>query len=361
MEIPGARFWFCHSSVFIKSLYIFICICAYPTFTIAQHINHDTAYISDHTTDLTIRAFGGYASSGYKLGQHDVDNRLTYKSNDNFILGAGINYRFIGLNIGFKAPFVNNDNTRFGKTKMLDLQTHIYTRKFTIDLSAQLGKGYYIKNNGLIATALPIADIIPRPDLATRTLGINAHYIFNNRRFSYRAAFVQSEYQKKSADSFLLGAGIHQFYIRADSAIVPGNNNEPGFFNGSAFNKSRVFCLALNAGYVQTVVIRRHLFLTAALMGGIGMNTTELEDEQLHTTNTKTALQLDGTLRLAAGYNSERYFAGIQYIYYLAHCSAPFAGTWQEFESGYFRVTVAKRFPIKRNLVKDAYNTIFHH
>ena len=42
--------------------------------------------------------------------------------------------------------------------------------------------------------------------LHVKTLNVNAYYAFNNRRFSYPAAFSQSYIQRRSAGSFLLAA-----------------------------------------------------------------------------------------------------------------------------------------------------------
>jgi hypothetical protein len=51
-------------------------------------------------------------------------------------------------------------------------------------------------------------DRVELPDgmLHVQTLNLNTYYAFNNRRFSYPAAFSQSYIQRRSAGSFLLAA-----------------------------------------------------------------------------------------------------------------------------------------------------------
>lgn len=324
-----------------------------------RHIsNYDTTFVENHNTDLAVRLFGGYRFSGYKLDQRNYGEPLTYKSNDNFNLGIGINYRFIGLSLGVKAPFVNNDEDRYGKTKMFDLQSNLYLRKFTIDIFTQFYKGYYVKHSDIFATPPPPGTYILRPDLKTRSLGVHGQYIFNYKRFSYRAAYVQDEYQLKSAGSPLAGLGVHHYLISADSAIIPRNIAENGFYDNSNFNKSQVFNISVDAGYVHTLVIHKHFFITGALLAGTGINITSLTDDAIDKKDRSTKVHVNGIIRLAAGYNSGRYFAGLQYIDYISRNATPLRGTWQEFETGSFRLTLARRFKVHRDLIQEVYNEV---
>jgi len=339
----------------IRIILFFVFSFAYQIRLHARLPSFDTTYIEDHTTDLTVRVFSGYKFFNYTLKQKDYAQALEYKSNDNYILGSGFNYRFLGLNIAFKAPLVNNDAENLGQTKSLDLQSYVYMRRFTVDIYGQFYKGYYSKNGDILKVPLPDNVYLLRPDLRSRSLGFNLQYIFNNKRFSYRAAYLQNEYQKKSAGSAIAGIGVHNFSIIGDSAIIPSNTIDVGFFDDSRFNRTRVVSFSLNGGYVQSVVIEKHFFITAGFVGGVGLNATSVTDEKLGITNTKGRLQFNGTVRIAAGYNSDRYFAGLQYIDFFSRNAAPFSGAWQEFETGTFRVTLAKRFRIKRNIIYDLF------
>ena len=53
------------------------------------------------------------------------------------------------------------------------------------------------------------------------SVGLNAFYIFNSERFSYKAAFVRNQIQLKSAGSLIIGASFDMFILDADSSIVP--------------------------------------------------------------------------------------------------------------------------------------------
>lgn len=98
-----------------------------------------------------------------------------------------------------------------GKTKSFDFQTHKYIRKFVFDLFIQKYQGFYNDES---------KNIEIYPDLRIQNYGLSALYILNNKRYSYKAAFNQSEKQLKSAGSILLGAGIYQTKIESDSSFL---------------------------------------------------------------------------------------------------------------------------------------------
>jgi len=316
-------------------------------------VDNDSAYVTDLTRKLTVRAFGSNKFSKYTPGDYGFNRNLSYSANNNYNIGVGATYKYVGFNIESKIPFINNDVARYGKTKFLDLQTFLYLRKFTVDLYYLSYKGYYLSDREIITTPVAEPDAYPqRPDLGTRNIGLNVQYIFNNRRFSFRAAFLQNEYQKKSAGSFMAGGGIHNIRVRADSAVIPVDIRFPGYFGNNSFNNSNTTNLFINAGYAYTLVIHQHFFVTAALMAGPGINYTVLRDDGRQSKEDRASAVISGTIRGAAGYNSKYYFVGVQYINFINRNSTPVAGAWQEFQNGNMHLTLAKRFRLQRKTQK---------
>jgi hypothetical protein len=315
------------------------------------NVKNDRRYIEDHTRDVTARVFSINKFSRYVIGASG-NERLIYSSNDNLGLGIGANWRFIGINLAFRMPLVNNDYSRFGRTRSFDVQSFLYFRKLQVDIYAQAYKGFYIPNRSDLQREL--LEAYPhRADLKTRNYGLNAQYIFNNRRFSYRAAFVQNEYQKKSAGSFLLGGSLYYFRALADSALIAADMVHDGAFWDRKFNRSNIISLSVNGGYAYTLVIKKHFFATGSLAAGPGLNYTQYKDKATSVRDKGLNYQLNGTLRAAIGYNSSRYFAGLQYIRLLNKNGMPEAGAFQQFETGSFRVTLVRRFKLNRKTEKQ--------
>lgn len=322
------------------------------------NVKNDKRFIEDHTRKLTVRLFTNTKFSRYVIGRNGNGEKLPYNTNDHVSLGAGFNWRFIGANIGFKMPFVNNDYRRFGRTSSFDLQSFLYFRKLQVDVYVQAHNGLYVAQRNVLLRPR-LTDTFPyRPDLKTRNYGVNAQYIFNNRRFSYRAAFVQNEYQKKSAGSFIVGAAVYHFRASADSAIIPRDIRYPGEFWREGFDHSHVTSLSVNAGYAYTLVVAKHFFATGSFTAGPGLNYTFRRDGAIPRQKGGLDYQLNGTLRLAAGYNSPEYYAGVQYIRLTNKNGISDPATWQQFEAGTFRVTVAKRFKLNRKLEKKILNAV---
>lgn len=329
---------------------------------------NDSTYIEEHTRDITFRVFGSRKYNYYDIVDNKivddgfVDNGIVsntkysqevlYRPNTPFNLGVGFNYRFIGINVAFNLPFINKEGGEYGKTKVLDLQTHIYSRKLVVDFYGQVYRGYYIANTrrfiGNLGSGNGNVEMI-RPDARNVNMGLNVQYVFNAKRFSYRAAYLQNDYQKKSAGSFLVGGEIFGMRMKGDSGLIPSYIEKAGFFNGVNFYRTRVFSAAANAGYAHTFVYKKHWFATLSLSGSLGLNYTTLNRVEAADLK-KVGIQLNNNIRISIGYNSGRYFAGIHYVDLTTRSQSPVPDTYQTMGAGNFRISFARRFTLKKQL-----------
>ncbi|UYQ91501.1 DUF4421 domain-containing protein [Chitinophaga horti] len=316
----------------------------------ALRTNNDTIYVQQYLTDVTFRMLGQRKYSYYDLNDRGERRELLYRPNNRFTVGIGANYEILGLNLVFNVPFLNRDES-LGKTKFLDLQTHFYLRKFAIDLFGNYYKGFYIANPRSFIPGYQPGDGFPkRSDLYHTNFGLQVQYIFNDTRFSYRAAFVQNEWQKRSAGSLIAGGEAYRMEVRSDSNLVPTGN--PEFFDGSTFSKSSIFTVVGNIGYAYTFVYRKHFYATGALSAGLGINSTAMRFQEGHNKLQEIGWQFNNTVRLSAGYNSAKYFAGVHYVEVITRGQSPVARTYQTFGAGTFRVSVGRRFGLKKPWIK---------
>ncbi len=312
---------------------------------------NDSVYVQDLSRDLTVRLYGSRKYNYYDMHDRKLDEEVLYRPNANNNVGVGFNYKFIGLNLGFNLPFINNDNDKYGKTKYLDLQTHLYTRKLVVDFYGQYYQGYYKgETKRFFDNALSVKAAGIRPDIINTNIGLHAQYIFNDKRFSYRAAFLQNEYQKKSAGSPLVGAEIFAWQMRGDSALVPAEPRGDGFYEGMPFTRSSNISLALNGGYAYTLVIAKHFFITGSLAIAAGVNRSVFAFNDGSGKAHGFGWQLNSTLRIAAGYNSPKYYVGVHYVDISTRGSAPVARAYQTFGAGNLRFSIVRRFGLKKPL-----------
>lgn len=313
------------------------------------HTENDTAYIEDHTKDLTTRLVGSRKYNYYDIVDRKRKTEVMYRPNTPFNVGFGFNYKFIGINVVFNLPVINSTD-KYGKTKALDLQAHYYLRKLVVDFYGQRYKGYYIANSRGLLNGFDEKGPLPvRPDIRNLNIGMSVEYVFNDKKFSYRAAYLQNEYQKKSAGSFLIGGELFTARMKGDSSLIPHNITNQDFMDGITYSATSIFSAAANAGYAYTFVYKQHFFLTLSLSGSLGGNYTRLFRDDANDLR-KFGVQLNNTVRASFGYNSSKYFAGIHYVNLTTRSQSPIENSWQTIGAGNFRISLARRFGLKRQL-----------
>lgn len=311
----------------------------------------DSVYISSYQDDIVARLFTSSKYANFIIRDSEVDAEIKYDPNDRLNIGFGATYKSFTLNLGFNFPFINNDNDKYGNTEYLDLQTYFLTRKFTIDLFLSYYKGFYLSNPSEVINNWVDSDVYPqRGDIRSLDAGINGFYIFNHQKFSYRAAFTQDERQTKSAGSLLLGGSVKASEISADSSLVPANMIYRDFFDGQDFNKANLSNITAQVGYAHTFVIKKVIFFTGSLLGGIGFGKLRLQylDDLYPWEQSHLEVSFGGSFRLAAGYNSRKFYAGISYVNSAAQMPTPIRKTSFASNSGNVRFNIAYRIDIKR-------------
>lgn len=314
-------------------------------------INWDTNYIRSFQEDLTTRLYTSVKYTAFRIANKEEMQNLFYLTNRNIILGVGATYSWFTLNIGLSFPFINHDDVLYGNTSYLDLQTHIYLRKYNADLYLQLYKGYYLANSGNVIRDWPQGDTFQlRPDIRTINMGFNFQHFFNYRKYSFKAAFNQTEWQKKTAGSWVLGINFFYSINGSDSAsLIPGNLQNPYLFNGIQFNRQDVLNIGINGGYYFTLVVARHFFFSVGLAvgPGIGFSWLDIRDKSIISRSGMNPVY-SGVFRSSLGYNSERVFVGLSFLQQMVFNQLPSQNIWNYFNTGNIRFFLVYRFKLKQ-------------
>jgi len=273
-----------------------------------QTILPDTSniYFSDYSHLLSLRVFT--ATKWNTLEIHKDGVPLKLKPNSPTSLGVGFNYKSFGLALGFGLPKSASNNAKRGKTKRLDIQANVYGKKFGFDGFTQIYQSYYNLNPEEFieweSDTFPILG-----DMQVFSLGINAFYLFNSGKFSYKAAFVRTQIQLKSAGTFTLGIFGHVDLARTDKGFIPGEfpDSLKTNFDLKSFN---TIALGISVGYQYTWVISKHFFLNVSLTPGFGYQNIELETiDGNKSTKHAPAAQIAG--RSAFGYDTKFFYVGL--------------------------------------------------
>jgi hypothetical protein len=299
--------------------------------------DHDSSYYHSFDHYITARFYFSQKYAGLELERPANVSRFRYIPNTSLTMGVGVTYQSISLNLGYGFSFLNTDHER-GKTNYLDLQSHIYGRKWTIDLLGQFYKGYYLTPRGL-AASIPQSFYI-RPDLRTRLFGVSAYRLLNADKFSYRAAHLQNEKQKKSAGSFLLGAEIYYGIIKADSSLVPSVLSEN--YGQKGVRRLDFVKIGPGIGYAYTYVIKKDFFVTGSLCASLS-----LDYSYQHGANDKAekfGLNKGFIYRIVAGYDKNNWNVNISLVGNQLTVASATTRDKYLLSTGNFRLTFARRF-----------------
>jgi hypothetical protein len=274
-------------------------LCSTP---LAGYAQYDSSYIESYRGYLMPRLVFNRKTTGINYHNEEKGYSLRYQPNKTFNMGVGITYKFITLkaSVGLLAP-----HPQRGDTRDFDVQFHSYGKKFMTDILVQFYKGFYLPDRRFGPTA---DEYYVRPDLAVSAVGGSVQYIFNHRKFSYRAAFQQTEWQKRSAGTFLVGMELFMGRFRGDSTIVPTALGDPGT---DGLTKMRFIEFGPNAGYAYTWVYKKFFITTgAALSLNAGLN--RFYDGTGGTTF--AGVSPNTVLRVSSGYSVKRWGVNLLYL-----------------------------------------------
>lgn len=312
---------------------------AAPGFRLTQEENDSTVYIIDKTDQLTVRFYPLFKTNSLELKV--AGEKLSMKPHGSMSLGVGFNYKFLGLGISVGLPTSDESNRIFGRTSRFDFQASYYGKKLAADGFFQKYKGYYMDNpTNYMMWEEPYYP--QTEDLRVFSMGGTAYYIFNSEKYSYKAAYLRNEIQKKSAGSFT--AGIFAFYDEMTSydGFIPDAlpDSIRSLLDVKEFTASSV---GITGGYMYTFVIRGNFFINLALAPGIGyrrFKVIELDNNTFFLNTPGIQLQT----KLALGYDFKSFYIGTTFATILRN----FRHEDSEINlgAGQLRFIIGKRFDV---------------
>ena len=149
--------------------------------------------------------------------------------------------------------------------------------------------------------------------MQTFSLGVGGYYVFNNKKLSYKAAYVRNAVQKKRAGSFLLGGFFNLDYAGfeqgATSYFVPAyfpTEVQDTFPINSYVSRS----FGLSFGYTYTFVFWKRFFANVSIIPGVG-----IKNLTVYKTNGEKVEKAGGAARfigrMALGYENKHFLIGL--------------------------------------------------
>jgi|SRR5690554_2384694 len=278
----------------------------------SSEVDYDSLYIESYVNLITSRIYLSQKSTNLSLTDNQESISLDYMPNTTLNFGVGATVKSFTLNLAYGFKILNPDEGQ-GKTRYLDLQSHIYTRKYVIDFFGQFYKGMYLENSQELNKSY-LDSYYVRPDIYEQIFGLSVLYIFNNRKFSYRSSLIQNERQLRSAGSFLVGAEGYYGLVNADSALVPYFLGDSDFVEMKGYERLGFLKIGPTIGYAYNLIIAKKFFAMASLTANYGMGYNSAYHPE---TGTRKDFQGDfgAFVRFAFGYNDPNWHLGLSVVY----------------------------------------------
>jgi hypothetical protein len=308
-----------------------------------------TFYIQEYPNHFFVWPVLKHRSLTFDVSKRSDDSQsITFKPNNTASFGFGFYIFEVGFEIAFAIPINEQQKQIFGESKARDLQVNILTKSWGVDVYHQKYSGFYrddLRVNGIINGP-------SREDIDTRNFGISGFYAFNHRKFSLRSSYNFGERQLKRKGSVIVYGTINSFKAEADSAMLSEGARTLG--GGSDLEDLTFTTLSVAPGYSYNYILKK-FFVNGTLTVGPAHHWVyyQLESGEKHY---DVSFNATTTLRLALGYNSDRFFGGIGLV--VQSRTVTFEDVRFASSSNTFRLLVGYRFKEKGILQKRAWDFV---
>jgi hypothetical protein len=298
-------------------------------------------YFQDLTDLLSLRLY-----TLTKFNTLEIINptgRMIMRPNGNTNLGIGFNYKSLGFGMSFGRPLSKESINKYGLTNRFDMQVSFYGKKIGLDGFLQYYQGYYMSNP---------SDFIewdkshyPQVrDLSIFSIGGSGFYLFNSDKFSYKAAYLRNEIQKKSAGSLSTGIFFYHDMVRSENGFIPVEmpDSIKQDFDLKEFDATSI---GISLGYMHTFVIKGNFFINFQLTPGLGYRRLEANDlAGRGGIVNKAAWQVYG--RTALGYEFKSFYVGATGSIILR--SFEYKDYEVDLGTEQYRIIIGKRFDVSK-------------
>ena len=279
----------------------------------------DTNYIAPNRYHACAMLLGEKRYSFYSLSAHDADGNkqeLRFSPDMPFRMGpyVGFSLLFLGytFNIGAKGSSFDRSS----------IYLSLYSQFVGIDYYYEAdANNYRLKSaSGFGNDAADGIRDMSFSGMSTYFMNLHVYYLFNNKHFSYPAAYSQSTVQKRSTGGFILGFNYTHENVRFDytklpSALLYDDKGHPLLLDELKVGAVHYRDYSISAGYGYNWVFHKNFLANFTFSPTFGYNFSKGEkfnaSEKLFDLD---ALNFDFITRASVVWNNSRYFAGISLV-----------------------------------------------
>lgn len=222
----------------------------------------------------------------------------------------GWRWIFLGWSVGLDDIYRKTNR----KNKGTEFELSLYSSKLGVDIFYRsTGANYRIHMVKGFAEDIPSNYPKDFSGIKVDIKGLNLYYIFNNRKFSYPAAFSQSTNQRRNAGTFITGFSISKHHLYFDYTELPA-------FILHAMNPAmkvkniKYTDVNISLGYAYNWVFARNCLACLSLTPAISYKFSDADAEPHAGKAGYGRFNMDFLLRAGVVYNNGKYFVGTSFI-----------------------------------------------
>ena len=273
----------------------------------------DTLYISPNRYNYALMATHFSNFEYYSVtSEFPQPQKLSFSPNPHNKIGLYFGWRWIFLGWSVDIDDIYRKTNRKNKGTEFDLS--LYSSKLGVDIFyRRTGNNYKIHKIRGFYDEIPSDYSEDFSGLKVDIKGLNLYYIFNNRKFSYPAAFSQSTNQRRNAGTFIAGFSISKHNLDFDYQQLPAYIQER-MNPGMKVNKIKYTNANISFGYAYNWVFARNCLACLTLTPAIAYKASDVDAETQEGKAWYSKFNLDFLLRAGVVYNNGKYFVGTSFV-----------------------------------------------
>jgi len=272
----------------------------------------DTNYVQKFKNIVSLKTFLVNNGFTYTLTPRNNDGftekelndaKLFYTPHIPPVMGVSVNIKGIGFSYAFKFTDDYLDTTARIKAGYKGFTINMYGTKFGFEAHYQDYSRFYFSYKNQAPGSIQYNTSIRAYQWGARTI-----FVFNGKKFSYNAAFHQSQLQKKSAGSAMMIMALRFNELKStDRTMIPGELR-PYYGSISDLQRNRNYSFFIQGGYGYNFT-KNYFYCSLAAFAGVGIQSQTFK---YPTGNFyKISFPLVGRGKASLGYNGKVLFTGL--------------------------------------------------
>jgi len=240
------------------------------------------------------------------------EQELCLSPNPHYKIGVYFDWRWIYIGWSFDVDDIFRHTTHKYKGTEFDLS--LYSTKVGLDLFyRRTGNNYKIHHLKGFSEKIVPGYSVEFDGVKVDIKGFNTYYIFNNRRFSYPAAFSQSTNQRISTGSLIAGFSFSKHKLDFDFTQLPeAIANEMNA--GMQIEEIRYSNANISLGYAYNWVFARNCLACLSFTPAISYKSSFVDFGQPMEDKHYNNFDLDFLVRAGIVYNNGKYYVGSSFV-----------------------------------------------